>query len=66
MLAADWTFAIWGPIYLAFLGYAVYQLLPASDAQVHRETGWWLVASAVFNTAGSSRSGPGSCRWPSW
>ena len=40
VLPAGWTFAIWGPIYLAFLGYAVYQLLPAQRTrEVHRATG---------------------------
>jgi benzodiazapine receptor len=50
VLPAGWTFAIWGPIYLAFLGYAVYQVLPAQRGRdVHRATGWWLAASAVLN-----------------
>jgi hypothetical protein len=50
VLPAGWAFAIWGPIYLAFLGYAVYQLLPAQRGRaVHRATGWWLAASAVLN-----------------
>jgi translocator protein len=52
VLPAGWTFAIWAPIYLAFLGYAAYQLLPAQRGRlVHRATGWWLAASAVLNTA---------------
>ena len=50
VLPADWTFVIWAPIYLTFLGYAVYQLLPAQRGRpVHRATGWWLAASAVLN-----------------
>jgi translocator protein len=50
LLAAGWAFAIWGPIYLGFLAYAGYQLLPAQRRRaVHRETGWWMAASAVFN-----------------
>jgi benzodiazapine receptor len=50
LLAANWTFAIWAPIYLGFLVYAVYQALPGQrQRRVHRETGWWLAASAVFN-----------------
>jgi benzodiazapine receptor len=50
LLAADWAFAIWVPIYAGFLAYAVHQALPGQRRrQVHRETGWWLVASAVFN-----------------
>jgi translocator protein len=52
VLPAGWTFAIWGPIYLAFLGYAIYQLLPAQRTrEVHRATGWWLAVSAVLNMA---------------
>ncbi|WP_214402433.1 TspO/MBR family protein [Pseudonocardia lacus] len=50
LLAAGWAFAIWGLIYTGFLAYAVYQLLPAQRRRaVHRETGWWMAASAVFN-----------------
>lgn len=50
LLAAGWAFAIWGPIYLGFLLYAGYQLLPAQRGrEVHRSTGWWLAASAVLN-----------------
>jgi hypothetical protein len=50
VLPAGWTFAIWVPIYLAFLGYAVYQALPAQRGRaVHRATGWWLAASCVLN-----------------
>jgi hypothetical protein len=50
VLPADWAFAIWAPIYLAFLGYAAYQLLPAQRGRaVHRATGWWLAASAALN-----------------
>jgi hypothetical protein len=50
VLPAGWAFAIWGPIYLAFLAYAGYQLLPAQRGRtVHRATGWWLAASAVLN-----------------
>src|SRR4051812_49882132 len=53
VLPADWTFAIWAPIYLAFLGYAVYQALPGQRGRaVHRATGWWLVASTVLNGGG--------------
>lgn len=48
--AAGWAFAIWGPIYLGFLVYGVYQLLPAQRVRdVHRRTGWWAAASAVLN-----------------
>ncbi|WP_219414751.1 hypothetical protein [Pseudonocardia nigra] len=51
LLAAGWAFAIWAPIYAGFLAYGIYQALPAQRQRaVHRETGWWLAASAVFNT----------------
>lgn len=50
VLPAGWAFAIWGPIYLGFLAYAVYQVLPSQRGRaVHRATGWWLAASAVLN-----------------
>jgi translocator protein len=50
LLAADWAFVIWAPIYLGFLIYAAYQLLPRQRGrEIHRRTGWWLAASAVFN-----------------
>ncbi len=52
LLAAGWTFVIWAPIYLGFLAYACYQVLPGQRArEVHRRTGWWLAASAVLNPA---------------
>ena len=50
LLAAGWAFAVWLPIYAGFLGYAVFQALPGQRArQVHRETGWWMAASALFS-----------------
>lgn len=50
LLAADWAFVVWLPIYAGFLGYAVFQALPGQRArQIHRNTGWWMAASAVFN-----------------
>jgi hypothetical protein len=50
LLAAGWAFAVWLPIYVGFLGYAVFQALPGQRArEVHRNTGWWMAASAVFN-----------------
>ena len=67
LLAADWAFVIWAPIYLGFLGYAVYQLLPGAawpgDPPAHR-----LVAGRlgrVQRAAGSWRSGPARCCSPS-
>ena len=50
LLAAGWAFVIWAPIYVGFLGYALYQLLPGQRGrEIHRRTGWWLATSAVFN-----------------
>src|SRR5687768_6560502 len=50
LLAAGWAFVVWLPIYVGFLGYAVFQALPGQRArEVHRNTGWWMAASAVFN-----------------
>ncbi|NMH96747.1 tryptophan-rich sensory protein [Pseudonocardia acidicola] len=50
LLAAGWTFSVWTLIYLGFGAYAVFQLLPAQRGRaVHRRTGWWLAATAVFN-----------------
>lgn len=50
LLAAGWAFAAWVPIYVGFFGYAVFQALPGQRArQVHRTTGWWMAASALFN-----------------
>jgi benzodiazapine receptor len=50
LLAAGWAFTIWAPIYVGFLVYAGYQLLPAQRGrEIHRRTGWWTAASAVLN-----------------
>lgn len=51
LLAAGWAFSIWGLIYLGFLAYAVFALLPGQRGRgIHRRCGWWLAASAVANT----------------
>jgi len=48
---AGYAFAIWGLIYLAALGLALYQLLPGQRSrEVHRRTGWWLVAAFTAST----------------
>lgn len=48
---AGYAFAIWGLIYAACLGLAVYQLLPSQRGrEVHRRTGWWLVAAFACST----------------
>lgn len=50
LLAAGWAFAVWGLIYLGFLAYAGYALLPGQRGrEIHRRVGWWLAASAVLN-----------------
>ncbi|GAY12119.1 tryptophan-rich sensory protein [Pseudonocardia sp. N23] len=50
LLAAGWAFSIWGLVYLGFLAYAVFALLPSQRSRaVHRRTGWWLAVSAVLN-----------------
>lgn len=50
VLAAGWTFAIWGLIYLGFLAYAAFALLPGQRGRaVHRRSGWWLAVSALAN-----------------
>jgi hypothetical protein len=50
LLAAGWAFSIWGLIYLGFVVYAAYALLPAQRGRgIHRRVGWWLAASAALN-----------------
>jgi hypothetical protein len=49
---AGYTFSIWGLIYLALLGFAVYQALPAKrERPFQKQIGWLFVASSVFNIA---------------
>ena len=51
-LPADGTFAIWGVIYLGFLGYAVYQALPSQRHNPRfRRTGYLVAASILLNLA---------------
>jgi hypothetical protein len=49
---ADYSFYVWGLIYVACLALSAYQLAPSQqERRVHRRTGWWLaggfLASAV-------------------
>ena len=58
---AGYAFSIWALIYAACLALAVYQALPAQrERDVHRRTGWWLVAaftaSAVWVPIFSTRT----------
>ncbi|OUS96789.1 tryptophan-rich sensory protein [Rhodococcus sp. NCIMB 12038] len=59
-LAADATavapgepaFSIWTLIYSGFIGYAIWQALPAHRADVRqRQVGWWFAAAMVLNAA---------------
>jgi len=48
---AGYAFAVWGLIYLASLGLAVYQALPSQHTRaVHRATGWWVAAAFAAST----------------
>jgi hypothetical protein len=50
VMPAPAAFSIWGPIYALILVLAVRQALPGQLTRpVNRATGWWLVASGVFN-----------------
>ena len=60
--AARRTFAIWGPIYLAFFGYAIYQRFPGSGAvtcTAPRAGGW--PRRPCSTRPGSWRSRRGTC-----
>jgi benzodiazapine receptor len=47
---AGYVFSIWGVIYLALLGFAIFQSLPAQRNNPRLERiGYWFVASCVFN-----------------
>jgi hypothetical protein len=46
----DFSFYVWGLIYVASLALAAYQLLPSQqDRSVHRRTGWWLAGAFAAN-----------------
>ncbi len=48
---AGYVFAIWGVIYLALIGYTIYQALPAQRANpVLRRIGWPYILSCAANT----------------
>lgn len=49
---AGYTFSIWGLIYLALLGFVIYQALPAQREQpFQKQIGWLFVLSSFFNVA---------------
>src|SRR3712207_2586400 len=46
----DYAFAIWGPIFLLCLAYAVYQALPANRANpLQRRVGWFFAGAFFLN-----------------
>ena len=48
---AGYVFGIWGVIYLALLGFVIFQSLPAQRNNPRLERiGYWFVASCVFNS----------------
>jgi hypothetical protein len=49
---AGYVFSIWGLIYLALIGFALYQLLPSQRQNPRlRRVGWLFVLSSVANSA---------------
>ncbi len=49
---AGYTFSIWGLIYLALLGYTIYQAIPAQRERPYQQRiGWLFVASSLANAA---------------
>jgi hypothetical protein len=47
---AGYVFSIWGLIYLALIGFAVFQALPAQqNNRWVRATGWWFALSSLAN-----------------
>jgi hypothetical protein len=49
-LPASYAFGIWGPIYLGFLGYALYQARPSRRGNPHfRRTGYPVALSILLN-----------------
>ena len=48
---AGYVFSIWSLIYLALLGFSIYQLLPAGQTPRLQRLGYAFAISGVFNTA---------------
>jgi benzodiazapine receptor len=49
---AGYVFAIWGVIYLALLGFTIYQLLPAQrESRRLERIGWWFAVGCLANAA---------------
>jgi hypothetical protein len=52
IIPADYAFAIWAPIYLGFLAFAIFQALPGQRLNPRlMRVRLWLVASALLNAA---------------
>jgi len=52
IIPADYAFAIWAPIYLGFLAFAVFQALPSQRLNPRfMRVRLWLAASALLNAA---------------
>jgi hypothetical protein len=52
IIPADYAFAIWAPIYLGFLAFAIFQALPAQRLNPRlMRVRLWLTASALLNAA---------------
>jgi hypothetical protein len=50
VIPADYTFAIWGPIFLLCLAYAAYQVLPANrPSPLLRRVGWFIAGAFFLN-----------------
>jgi hypothetical protein len=48
----NFTFAIWGLIFVATIGYAIFQALPSNLANPRlRRIGWWTAFAMAINTA---------------
>jgi translocator protein len=48
---APYVFSIWGVIYLALIGFAIYQVLPSQrDNRLLRRIGYWFALSCVVNS----------------
>ena len=47
---ADYSFYVWGLVYVGCVALAIYQLLPSQqERRVHRRTGWWLAGGFLAN-----------------
>ena len=54
IIPATYAFAIWGPIFVLCLVYAIYQALPAQRANpIFRAIGWWTAGAFIANGAWS-------------